>query len=202
MLTLIAGSISAVNQQQYYLYWPHDKPFHMMGLYKHIGLTKKITETVEDWQVLCRHNDNRQESAHGRPKEPRGQFSPEHPQHGMHVVQKCTVWVIPVILGDKIPCTNWGDKELKHWVCAIITLFVPWRHPWDLKEEGELWYTMYETCSEYLIWAYDNHLQLECTKKMQEYMWQSKLSSQRWMLTYGRIRWCTFDSRPLWCICG
>lgn len=143
-LILGAGSISAVNQLQDYLYRPFDDPFDAMCLYEYIGLTEKVTKNAENQRELRKQPGPLTSEAKGRPKEPRGVFSPEHPQHRTHIMRCRTLWVVPILLGDRILRPDRGEEEREHWARTILTLFVPWRHPSDLKEEGQTWFNAYQ----------------------------------------------------------
>ena len=143
-LVLGAGSISAANQQNDYLYRPSDEPFASMGLYEYVGMSEKITKDAESRRVLRRKPSGSSGRHCGRPEESRADFSPEHPQCETHLVRRRTVWVVPVILGDRIPRSDRTDEERERWSRAILTLFKPWRHPADLKESSETWYEAYE----------------------------------------------------------
>ena len=143
-LFLGSASISAVNQQHDYLYRPDNEPFASMGLYEYIGMSEKITKDAESRRILRRQQSGAVSHSRGRPHEPRGEFSPGHPQRETHVIRKRTVWVVPVLLGERFPRPDRGDEEREQWARAVLTLFVPWRHPSDLKEESEPWYDAYE----------------------------------------------------------
>ncbi|KAI0349450.1 hypothetical protein OH77DRAFT_1580407 [Trametes cingulata] len=80
----------------------------------------------------------------GQKIEARGTFLDPHPQSRTHVIRKCTVWVVPVILGNGVPRKDRGDEEREAWARMMLILFVPWRHPRDLKRRGETWYNAYE----------------------------------------------------------
>lgn len=143
-LLLGAGSISAVNQQQDYLYRPMEEPFTSMGLYEYIGMTEKTTIESEGRRIQRRRHQPTSERHRGRPEEARGTLSAEHPQHSTHVVRKRTTWVIPVLLGERTPRPDRGDEEHERWARTVLTLFIPWRHPSDLKFESETWSDAYE----------------------------------------------------------
>lgn len=51
-LFLGSGSISAVSQQQDYLYRPENEPFSSMGIYEYFGMTEKITKDAESRRIL------------------------------------------------------------------------------------------------------------------------------------------------------
>nr|VWO99644.1 AGC/PDK1 protein kinase [Ganoderma boninense] len=125
-LILGAGRISAVNQQQDYLFRPRDEPFDSMSLYEYTGMTEKVTKSGENRRVSRRQDDGSGAVSRGRPEEPR-------------------VWVVPVVLGDKIPRPDRGVEERERWARTILTLFIPWRHPRDLRDEGQTWYAAYES---------------------------------------------------------
>ena len=143
-LVLGAGSISAANQQNDYLYRPTEEPFASMGLYEYIGMSEKITKDRESRRILRRKPSGSTGRHSGRPEESRADFSSEHPQCETHMVRKRTVWVIPVILGNKIPRADRTEEEREQWARAILTLFKPWRHPADLRDPSDTWYEAYE----------------------------------------------------------
>ena len=143
-LLLGAGSISAVNQQHDYIYRPATEPFNSMGLFEYVGMTEKITKDAESRRILHRQHQDGPGTRRGRPEEMRAEFGREHPQHGTHVVRKRTVWVVPVLLGERMPRPDRNDDEREQWARTVLTLFMPWRHPSDLKDESETWYDAYE----------------------------------------------------------
>ena len=142
-LVLGNGSISAFNQQQDYLYRPVTEPFNSMGLYEFIGMTVKVTKTRESSRILRRLPEDADTVRRGRPEEARGDFVEDHPHHDTHVLRKRTQWMIPVILGDKIPRNDRSDEEREEWARCVITLFIPWRTPHDLRLEDETWLDAY-----------------------------------------------------------
>ncbi len=139
------GSISAVNQQQDYIFRPGTEPFVSMPLYQYTGMTEKLTRTAER-----RRLDNHLRTDHdtaprrGRPEQDRGEFLPPHPQHATHLVRKRTVWVVPVILGNRLPRGDRGVEERELWARTVLILFVPWRTPADLRQARETWTQAYD----------------------------------------------------------
>ena len=53
------------------------------------------------------------------------------------------MWMIPVLLGDRLPRPDRSDDEREQWARAVLTLFKPWRHPSDLKDHSDTWYDAY-----------------------------------------------------------
>ena len=143
-LLLGAGSISSVNQQHDYISRPLDEPFASMGLYEYIGMTEKVTKDAESRRILRRQDQSASSQGRGRLEEARAEFTREHPQFRTHVVRKRTVWVTPVLLGEKMPRPDRSDEEREKWARTVLTLFTPWRHPADLKDELETWSDAYE----------------------------------------------------------
>ena len=142
-LYLKAGSITAINQIYDYLMRPDDEPFNSMGLYEYVGKTEKISKARES-QRLDNHNASTTGVHRGRPEESRGQFLPDHPQYDTHMVRKRTVWVIPVVLGNRMPRPDKGEEERQLWARSVLALFQPWRQPADLKEVDEDWIDAYD----------------------------------------------------------
>ena len=142
-LVLGAGSISAVNQQYDYLYRPIDEPFGSMGLYEYVGMSEKITMDADSRRILRRQDSGSTGRRSGRPAEARASFSPRHPQRETHLVRKRTMWVVPVLLGDRLPRPDRSDEEREQWARTVLTLFKPWRHPSELKDPSETWYDAY-----------------------------------------------------------
>lgn len=141
-LTLSNGSISALNQQHDYLLRPPTEPFNSMPLYQFVGLTEKITAT-SDARHMSSHNADGSRAPRGRPREDRGAFMSDHPQHETHLLRKRVVWVVPVILGPHIPRGDRSPEEHEDWCRTILLLFLPWRTPADLKTAGEYWRDAY-----------------------------------------------------------
>ena len=142
-LYLRAGSVTAINQIQDYLMRPQTEPFNSMGLYEYVGKTEKITKS-RDLQRINSRTSTEGHGQRGRPEESRGVFQPQHPQHNTHMLRKRTVWVIPVVLGNKMPRHDRDDDERQLWARTVLALFQPWREPGDLKEHDEEWIEAYE----------------------------------------------------------
>ena len=142
-LYLRAGSISAINQIQDYLMRPVSEPFNSMGLYEYVGMTEKITKD-NDSRRISKHKSNANGAERGRPEERRGEFLPNHPQSASHIVRKRTVWIVSVVLGNKMPRPNRSEDERLLWCRTVLTLFVPWRSPADLKSMSEDWIEAYD----------------------------------------------------------
>ncbi len=140
MLYLGSGSISAVTQQQDYMLRGNDPDFGGLCLYEFVGMVEKITRRSEDARRERRETGGRR----GRREEPRGAFDQRHPQYETHVLRKRTVWVVPVVLGDRVPRHDRGDEEKEQWARMMMILFVPWKNPADIKYEGETWRDAYE----------------------------------------------------------
>ena len=142
-LFLKAGSITAINQMYDYLMRPDSEPFNSMGLYEYVGMTEKISKSKETRRVSNTTTSPTGGRA-GRPEEKRGQFQLNHPQHATHMVRKRTVWVIPVVLGNRMPRPDRDEEERQLWARTVLALFHPWREPTDLKESEEDWIEAYD----------------------------------------------------------
>ena len=140
-LFLRGGSVTAISQIQDYLMRPPTEPFQSMGLYEFVGMTEKITVS-QDGRRANTHTING--SKRGRPEESRGTFLADHPQHQTHIIRKRTKWVIPVVLGNKMPRPDRNDEDRQLWARTVLALFQPWRKPSDLKETDEDWIDAYE----------------------------------------------------------
>lgn len=141
MLHIGAGTISAVNQQQDYMFRSEESEFEMMCLYEFVGMTEKMTKRSEDVRVQRREHGD---AGRGRRLEARGDFKREHPQYNTHMIRRRTLWVIPVVLGDRIPRNDRSDEERDRWARTMLILFIPWRHPKDVKASGESWFDAFE----------------------------------------------------------
>ncbi len=143
-LILSNGSISATSQQHDYLLRPNAEPFESMPLYQFVGLTEKITATAE-----TRRLDRRTATAApgrrsaGRPQQDRGNFMPNHPQYDTHLLRRRVVWVVPVLLGPRVPRNDGTSEELEVWSRSVLLLFIPWRSPADLRHPFESWSDAY-----------------------------------------------------------
>ena len=142
-LYLKAGSISAINQIQDYMLRPEVEPFNSMGLYEYVGMTEKITRSMES-RRLDHHSAGQPDARQGRPEESRGHFLQDHPQHDTHMVRKRTIWVIPVVLGNRMPRPDRDEDERLLWARTVLILFHPWRHPSHLKDGEEDWIDAYD----------------------------------------------------------
>ena len=143
-LYLKSGSITAINQIYDYLMRPNNEPFNSMGLYEYIGRTEKITKAKESRRVGKHSTHPEGSRQQGRPEECRGCFQPEHPQHATHLVRKRTSWIIPVVIGNRMPRPDKDEEERQLWARTVLALFQPWRHPSDLKESEEDWIDAYD----------------------------------------------------------
>ncbi|TFK85007.1 hypothetical protein K466DRAFT_495558, partial [Polyporus arcularius HHB13444] len=99
-------------------------------------MVEKITVKSEERRQRRRGDAN---SSRGRRREARGTFSPRHPQYETHVLRKQTVWVIPVVLGDRIARHDRTEEEREEWARTMTIMFIPWRSPTDLKGTEETW---------------------------------------------------------------
>ncbi|KAI0745899.1 hypothetical protein C8Q76DRAFT_577991, partial [Earliella scabrosa] len=149
-LALGAGSISAINQQQDYVYRPSDSEFVDMCLYEFVGLTEKITVKAEERRLAGRVERQSFDARRGRPEEARGKFIDGHPQCETHVLRKRVLWVVPVILGDRIPRRDRSEDEKELWARTMIMFFLPWRCPGDMRRATETWSEAYDR-KEHLI---------------------------------------------------
>ena len=61
--------------------------------------------------------------------------------------------MIPVILGPRIPRNDRSPEELEEWSRSILILFIPWRHPADLKQRDETWTDAYRRQQHLLLIA-------------------------------------------------
>ncbi|KAI0710263.1 hypothetical protein C8Q76DRAFT_578340, partial [Earliella scabrosa] len=55
-----------------------------------------------------------------------------------------TTWLVPVVLGERIPRPDRSAEERDRWAMIVLILFVPWRHPRDLRRSGETWSAAYD----------------------------------------------------------
>ncbi|KAI0324867.1 hypothetical protein GY45DRAFT_1213321, partial [Cubamyces sp. BRFM 1775] len=162
-LALVPGSISAGNQQQDYIFRSKDASFDSLCLYEFVGTVEKITKRSEGKRVgawRSEHNVDHPEidisevdtesnsgpeythttSGRGRRAQPRGLFSSDqHTQYRTHCLRRRAEWTVPVILGERVPRSDRGDQEKEQWARMMSILFVPWRHPADLRQPGESW---------------------------------------------------------------
>ncbi|KAH9903513.1 hypothetical protein C8Q73DRAFT_619981, partial [Cubamyces lactineus] len=141
LLLLGEGSIGAVSQQQDYIMRSEDGPFDGMSLYEYVGMAEKITKRSESTRMARRQQ---QDAVLGRRAEARGAFLPEHAQYETHMLRKRASWVVPVVLSNRVPRKDRGAEEREAWARMMLVLFVPWRHPRDLKGESETWTRAYE----------------------------------------------------------
>ncbi|KAL6304374.1 hypothetical protein BKA93DRAFT_720058, partial [Sparassis latifolia] len=70
--------------------------------------------------------------------------SSAHPQYTMHLLRKRSSWVVPVILCDRVPCSDHGEEEREMWSRMMVILFVSWRLPSEVKANNESWCTAYD----------------------------------------------------------
>ncbi|KAI0359121.1 hypothetical protein OH77DRAFT_1367691, partial [Trametes cingulata] len=133
------GSISAVNQQQDYMLRSTDPAFDKLSLYEFVGLVEKVKRSETRLQTGDDMNTR------GRTSEPRGLFSSrEHTQYNTHMLRLRTKWIVPVVLGDRVPRCDRGEEERNAWARMMLILFVPWRKPSDLRETSESWTVAFE----------------------------------------------------------
>ncbi|KAI0698758.1 hypothetical protein C8Q76DRAFT_633954, partial [Earliella scabrosa] len=60
------------------------------------------------------------------------------------MVRKRIAWVVPVVLGDRMPRHDRSEEERERWARTVLILFTPWRHASDLKSVEEKWMEAYE----------------------------------------------------------
>ncbi|KAI0740114.1 hypothetical protein C8Q76DRAFT_580390, partial [Earliella scabrosa] len=156
ILKLQPGSISATNQQQDYIYRPTASEFDSLPLYEYVGTVEKISKKYLKSTCESDHLDENEgpeqpadaeatRSRRGRRLAARGSFSSaEHTQYRTHCVRKRGKWIVPVLLGDRIPRPGRSDEETDLWARMMLILFVPWRLPSDLKHSDESWTDAYE----------------------------------------------------------
>lgn len=67
----------------------------------------------------------------------------DHPQWTTHTFRERLPgrWLIPVLQGPMVPVRA---QHPDIFYCMALTLFKPWRHPRDLKEEGATWSDAFE----------------------------------------------------------
>ncbi|KAI9065711.1 hypothetical protein FKP32DRAFT_1549886, partial [Trametes sanguinea] len=161
-LRLESGTISSANQRQDYVYRSTTAPFDMMCLYEFVGTVDKVSKhrdrrNVRTIETRHRATDEAESAmrdmtpisdfswSRGRKAEPRGSFASEaHTQFRTHHLRRRTEWLIPVILGDRIPRSDRGDEEKEAWSRMMLILFIPWRSPHDLRNRTESWTTAFE----------------------------------------------------------
>ena len=64
---------------------------------------------------------------------------------------------MPVLLGERIPRSDRGAAEKEAWARMMLILFVPWRHPSDLKSSTESWLAAFERQRNHIT---SRHLQI------------------------------------------
>ncbi|KAI0745189.1 hypothetical protein C8Q76DRAFT_595920, partial [Earliella scabrosa] len=67
-----------------------------------------------------------------------------HPQRETHIIRKRVVWLVPVLLGDRVPRCDRSIEEKEAWAETMLILFRPWRKPEDLKLRDESWIEAYD----------------------------------------------------------
>ncbi|KAI0730647.1 hypothetical protein C8Q76DRAFT_614010, partial [Earliella scabrosa] len=81
----------------------------------------------------------------GRKPLVRGLFSSTlHTQYETHCLRKRGVWIVPVVLGDRVPRSDRDAPEKEAWARMMLILFVPWRSPSDLRDRDETWLQVFE----------------------------------------------------------
>ncbi|RDX51344.1 hypothetical protein OH76DRAFT_1322515, partial [Lentinus brumalis] len=50
---------------------------------------------------------------------------------------------VPVVLGPRLPRHDRSPDERENWARIMLMLFLPWRHPHDLKLPNESWIDAY-----------------------------------------------------------
>ncbi len=141
-LRLGSGDISAINQAEDYLLRSRAEEFESLCLYEFVGMVEKVSKISE-----ARRLDRRRTlpgERRGRPEGVRGHLDDRHSQSSTHILRKRSIWVVPIVLGDALRRPDRGDVERERWAMAVLIMFVPWRHPRDLKEPLESWYEAYD----------------------------------------------------------
>ena len=139
-LWLSPGSISEVSQRQDYAMRPSDEPFNSMSVYEFVGLVEKVTKRGD----LRSYAGEASGGWRGRRREARGEFMLEHPQSHSHLLRKRVVWRVPVVLGSRFPRYDRSEEEKELWARSVLILFLPWRHPLDVRRPDETWSEAFE----------------------------------------------------------
>ncbi|KAH9848474.1 hypothetical protein C2E23DRAFT_699536, partial [Lenzites betulinus] len=153
VLSMQEGTISAMSQQQDYLYRSTDSPFDGLSLYEFVARTTKDNigrdaarrRAPREGEDMHRQEDTGTEQERrrlraGQKPLPRGRFSSsEHTQYETHILRMRQDCDVPVILGDHIPRSDRGDEEKEAWARMMLILFVPWRRPTDWRRPDESW---------------------------------------------------------------
>ncbi|KAI9061814.1 hypothetical protein FKP32DRAFT_1555351, partial [Trametes sanguinea] len=162
MLTIRPDSVSATSQQQDYIYRSTEPAFDRMCLYEFVGKVEKIT--IQGRHDVRRDNgaemldvterqaadgtasqNDTVHSGRGRTREPRGRFSSDlHTQFRTHMLRRRVKWIVPVILGERIPRSDRDMAEHEMWARMMSILFVPWRSVTDLRQQDESWNAAFE----------------------------------------------------------
>ncbi|KAI0735673.1 hypothetical protein C8Q76DRAFT_610293, partial [Earliella scabrosa] len=110
-----------------------------MCLYEFVGSVEKIAKRRNTHEE---YND--EDTVASSRAQARGLFSSNlHTQYKTHALRQRVDFAVPVILGDRIPRSDRTDEEKEKWARVMLILFVPWRQPSDLHNNGELWYDAY-----------------------------------------------------------
>ncbi|KAI0702114.1 hypothetical protein C8Q76DRAFT_570885, partial [Earliella scabrosa] len=174
VLRLQPGSISATNQQQDYVYRSTEPEFDRLPLYEFVGMVEKISRkysasgqsamtdstrgNMGDLDAATQALDGNQRTRRGRKPLARGLFSStSHTQYETHCLRKRGVWIVPVVLGDRIPRLDRDTPEKEAWARMMLILFVPWRSPSDLRNGDETWLQAFDRQSSYIS---ERHMQI------------------------------------------
>ncbi|KAF6744980.1 hypothetical protein DFP72DRAFT_824854, partial [Ephemerocybe angulata] len=70
-------------------------------------------------------------------------FLEDHPQYHSQALAMRKEYVVPVLLGPRLPLRKPGEGQSEQWSRYALTLFKPWRAPACLKSREESWSVAY-----------------------------------------------------------
>ncbi|KAF5325769.1 hypothetical protein D9611_000667 [Ephemerocybe angulata] len=130
------GNITVSDTLLDYIYRSDEAAYESMCLYHFVSSVKKKAMHVD---------------ANGIAIKGRAQsfFLEDHPQHHSQATAMRSKYVIPVLLGPRLPLCKTGGGDNEQWSRYVLVLFKPWRTPECLKQKSQSWDEAYASyCDE------------------------------------------------------
>lgn len=128
-----------------YTLHPIEDIFSQLCLWEFVEGTVKENGSISDKQEAVASADSDLDSEDIalscpiRKRLPRAQFMSAHSQFETHILHLRDKPVIPVLLGNAIPCPDQSPEEHEMYCRAMLLLFKPWRALQELKGEANSW---------------------------------------------------------------
>lgn len=201
ILHLGPKSITASNQKDDYIYRSTEPEFESLCLYDFVANVRKTTVDRKKSEVTRAYRADSGETENQTHMH--GHFSVSHPQHFTHMLRLRRFCRIPVILGERMARSDRGIEEKQVWARAMLVLFKPWRHPFDLKVIMQTWADAFDSYRPHIS---DRHMKIihnmgvlaECKDARNESARQRNCQQQQQMPADNSAMDDLFDEAAYW----